>query len=567
MAECDDSGSVKSSSEEGYEKECSPCENDGVVKRAKYFCTECQEYLCQSCESLHKRFRGTKNHTVSLCADTKNDAKDEDCCSLSCSCQRKDVEIYCKHHNEAFCSDYKTINHRLCKTKSIDAVISEQEADFDIKTLGLANEVKCAIEKLVTDRKQTLEQLNADTDHVKEEILTLGNKLRNRIDTLQENALTDLKTYSVRHNEIVEHHLMACDTALKTLSVGENEYQKLTASQNKHKRFLSHLKLTQTLNDLNVLTLDIKTDAFEPNLSFDGNQHLSNILNIDAFGTINRNFNADMAIRSSRRVNIKLSSDEDVPWITSSVFLPSGDIILCDRYNKCVKHFNSEFLLVECVNLTGEPRGCCLMNDNELLVSLSNTKQIQMFETVPSVQLQDTINLDIQCEDIDALDQDIYVICRDTHNKEIRIINKEGSMKRKIVINENHHQGDVFRPFYITVSALGDIFVSETNDKDGAKSGQIRCFRNNGSLRYTVSTKDTNGAGGMFLDEVGRLLACFWRSNSVLLISEDGTTCDNYFGSDTDQLKQPYSISFRKSDATLIVTFRDNNEMLVYKLE
>ena len=64
MAEIDGAHALKSSSEESYQFECRPCENGGITKQTKFFCLQCKEYLCQSCETWHKRFRGTKNHRV-----------------------------------------------------------------------------------------------------------------------------------------------------------------------------------------------------------------------------------------------------------------------------------------------------------------------------------------------------------------------------------------------------------------------------------------------------------------------------------------------------------------------
>ena len=573
MASFDESRSVKCSSEESYQMGCSPCENDGIVKEAKYFCTECQEYLCQSCETLHKRFKGTRNHNISLCADNKTEPREVDGSTVMCSCKRNDTEIYCEYHNEVFCSDCKTIKHRQCKTKSMDDVIAELDTDFDTEAIKHADEVKCSVEKIITEWKQSLEQLNADTDHRKEDIISFANELKNKIDTLKENAVADLYRYSCLHTEVTEHHVSACETALKTLSFECSNHQKVKESKNKRQRFVTNLKLKQTLKDLDILTEDIKKEVYEPSLSFERNQDLSDVLDIESLGSVThnlcsmpRNFNADMTILSSRRVNIKLSSDETVPWISNSVFLPSGDIILCDRNNNVnsVKHFSSEFVFMKSIKLPGKPGGCSLINENEFLVSLSDRKQIQRYQTLPFIELKGTINLDQQCEDIDTLGQDIFVICHNKPNKEIRTIDQEGSLKRKIVINE--HDKDVFLcSFYITVSDLGDIYVSESCYN--GKTGQIRCFRNNGKYRYTVSNKDLGGTGGMLLDDEGRLVACFCLSNSVKLISKDGSRCDDFFKSDADKLDSPYSISFRKSDVTLILTYRDNSDMLVYKLK
>ena len=191
------------SSEESFQLECSPCGLDGAVKEAIYFCTDCQEYLCQPCEAQHKRFKGTREHTVSLCGDAKLGSQGEDCSVVLCSCKRSEVHAFCKYHNEAFCSDCQTITHRLCKTKLVDDAISEQETDFDKKTLEFSDEVKGTIKNLVQKRQESLEKLNTDTERVKADIISFRNELKNSIDNLSEKSLVALKTHSGRHHDVI----------------------------------------------------------------------------------------------------------------------------------------------------------------------------------------------------------------------------------------------------------------------------------------------------------------------------------------------------------------------------
>ena len=128
------------------------------------------------------------------------------------------------------------------------------------------------------------------------------------------------------------------------------------------------------------------------------------------------------------------------------------------------------------------------------------------------------------CEGIECLNEDIFVSCIDKTGKEIRIIDMEGNLKRKIVLDG----ADVdLRPFYVTVSCWGQIYVTESN-YDINKT-QIRCFEKYGACRYTLSQKNLDGIGGMLVDDEGRLLACFWRSNTVQMISKDGTKCQKFF--------------------------------------
>ena len=572
MASLDDSSSVKSSSEESYEKECSPCEYDGVVKKAKYFCTECQEYMCQSCETLHKRFKGTKTHTVSLCGDTKTETKEDDCSTVACSCQRNDVDIYCKYHNEVFCSDCKIIKHRQCQTRPVDTFIADLDTSFDAEAIEYANEVKCMLENQVTKCKERLEQIDTDTNNQKEDVLLFADELKKKVDTLKESSIEELCRCSSLHKEVIDYHVSACNTALKTLSFEKSNQEKLKESRNKRQRFLSHVKLTQTLKDVCVLNEEMRTEKYEPILSFERNENLFSVLKAENLGIVTHNlkrqhclFNADMTISSIQKMKIRIASDSTTPWITGSAFLPNGDLILCDKNNVSIKHFDSKFKYRETVGLSSAPRDCCSINKDEVLVTLPSERQIQRFQTVQTLQLKNILNLDKQCEGIDCLNQDIFVTCIDMIGKEIRIIDIEGNVKRKIVLNEVETDLNL-RPFYVTVSNWGQIYVTESNID--INKTQIRCFEKYGACRYTLSRENLDGIGGMLVDDQGRLLACFWRSNTVQVISKDGTTCQKFLDSNDDnRMAGPYSISYRESDATLGLTLRDKNYMLLLNMK
>ena len=43
---------------------CDVCKLDGVVQEAKYVCCECKDYMCENCESHHKKVKLTRLHTV-----------------------------------------------------------------------------------------------------------------------------------------------------------------------------------------------------------------------------------------------------------------------------------------------------------------------------------------------------------------------------------------------------------------------------------------------------------------------------------------------------------------------
>ena len=60
------SHTAPASSDKGYDPLCGPCSMDGVDKDAKHYCRDCRQNICGTCKDYHRKFAGTKNHTISL---------------------------------------------------------------------------------------------------------------------------------------------------------------------------------------------------------------------------------------------------------------------------------------------------------------------------------------------------------------------------------------------------------------------------------------------------------------------------------------------------------------------
>ena len=43
---------------------CGPCSIDGVKKDAKHYCQDCGQNICNTCKDYHRKFAGTRNHTI-----------------------------------------------------------------------------------------------------------------------------------------------------------------------------------------------------------------------------------------------------------------------------------------------------------------------------------------------------------------------------------------------------------------------------------------------------------------------------------------------------------------------
>ena len=61
----EESQTVQSNSDKGYDHLCGLCSMEGVDKKAKHYCQECKQNICELCKDYHRKFAGTRNHTIS----------------------------------------------------------------------------------------------------------------------------------------------------------------------------------------------------------------------------------------------------------------------------------------------------------------------------------------------------------------------------------------------------------------------------------------------------------------------------------------------------------------------
>ncbi len=111
----------------------------------------------------------------------------------------------------------------------------------------------------------------------------------------------------------------------------------------------------------------------------------------------------------------------------------------------------------------------------------------------------------------------------------------------------------------ITVGKGGTLYVADYN------SGNITCYTNAGDVVYDVKHEGMSGPRGMLVDEDDNLLVCCYYSDTIHVLGKDGAH-HRVILSSADGLWRPQSVSYRRSDQTLIVTMNNTHSCRAYKL-
>ena len=572
MEAVDGARSLDVSSEDIFGLECNPCEYEGVTKKAISFCPECTENLCELCDISHRKMKLTRSHR--LVSGLKMPPK-EHCMkelsfgSILCSCTKNDVSVCCSDHDDLVCQDCKTLNHRKCKSSSIEEMSVSFNSTKTDETFNNVTTLNDKIRALLTSRKDDLCNLAQDINICRENAKLFRAEMNELLDKMEDNTLSDLNNLEIQETKTIGQQIDICELALNKLKSGTGPLLMSVETNHSQRMFVHNMQLAKAVKSLNLVIDEIKEEMYKPHVVFDRNKELT-LTNLRNLGTVKcvptsvrQHGINEMMVHSYSKVIVDLQSDTALSHITGSLFLPSGELILCDKNNRKVKLLDKSLAIKQHIQLTGWPWDVSLATDTEVIITLPKEKCLQYIQVTPSLQLARTLQMDKECRGIVVVGDSIYVSFSDSKGGEIRIIDKTGKTKRNIGPYKDGHLMFT-QPYYIDVSENGKIFVSDVDDT--AVSSKVWCIGCDGDGDYTFTDSSMKCCVGIYVDANENVLLCDWTSHKLHLIIANGKKICNFLSSD-DGLIKPYSTSFRQSDRTLVVTCRESEFLLVYTLK
>ena len=551
MASIDGSKSVFESSDDGSTFVCSPCNYEGVKKEAKFYCPQCQDYLCDSCKSAHQKMSASRNHKVVSGSAIPRKQADESNEGIKgkvqCQCSGKDIAIYCKDHNKVMCVDCKTLNHRNCKTSTVDEVCDGLSTTDINETKERMDALKTKLETLRQSRNEDAENLTVQAAECRDKVEEFKAELIQKIEELTNTALDDIANCDREQRQTIEQHINTCSTALNRVQIDYKPFEEAVTARIHPRIFIHNLKLKKTLEQFDNILQDINNEVKAPGISFEFDETL-NITNAQSLGVVRststipketRPVITDLKIKSIEKVDVKFPADQTTPLVTGSLFLPNGELILCDHNNSSVKVLNADFTQKEQLKLSSQPWDLCLMENDEIVITQPGAIRLLFMKVIPKLQIGSFTSLDQICRGVAVHNGLIYV---SFSNGEIRILDRTGQEQRNV------YSGFSFQiPYYISVMPTGMVYVSEFGGQNIRVLKDGKEISNYGSAAVGISSPM-----GMYIDGAENVLVCENDSYNLRLIDTKGNT-SKVLLSGSDGLSYPRTVSVRPNDNTLIV--------------
>ena len=407
--------------------------------------------------------------------------------------------------------------------------------------------LKTKLATLRQSRNEDAENITVQAAEWRDKVEEFKAELIQKIEELTNTALDDIANCDREQRQTIEQHINTCSAALNRMEIDYKPLEEAVTARIHPRIFIHNLKLKKTLEQFDNILQDIDNEVKAPGISFEFDETL-NITNAQSLGVVrststipkeSRPVIANMKIKSIEKVDVMFPADQTIPHITGSLFLPNGELILCDFENSSVKVLNADFTQKEQLKLPSYPWDLCLVETDEIVITQPWAESLLFMKVVPKLQIGSSISLDQSCYGVAVHNGLIYV---SFDNGEIRILDRTGQQQRNV------YSGFSFQcPYYISVMPTGQVYVSEYGGNN------IRVLKDGKELsNYSSAAVGISSPMGIYIDEVGNILMCEYNSNNLRLIDTKGNT-SKIILSGSEGLCYQQTVNVRPNDNILIV--------------
>ena len=576
MASDDGAQSLHVGSDAIYTYTCEPCDYRGVNREAITFCSYCKEYMCHLCTESHKGQKMSRNHKLLDVKDMSGmqTSTVSDSFIMSCDCdQASPITHYCIEHEQACCANCKILKHKKCQSITIGEKIKSFSENQLKEVIQRVATLKKEMDSFIRNRTTDLKHVQTMTAQCKSDIHTYRKELNSYLDILEDKVVKESEVHEAKFKQEISRHIETCSSTLKSLTADKTLLDEAQTTSKKANMFAAHHKVSHRIQNYESLLNDFKQESVSPDLTFKRNEELRNLLKtVKELGKLigqithksSQNTNTlftELAVDSSRKVNIQLLSDSDCPRITGCTFMSDGGVVLCDRSNNSnLILLSNTFTVKERLHLDSPPYDVSPVNSNNVMVTIPGKEKLQLIQVIPSLKRGRSIKVDRKCYGVQVVEDLIYVTCYKNHGEgEVLVLDMNGTVTHRL--GQPGKKPPMFSsPFYITVCpSTRKIFIT---DRD---TDSVSCMMSNGTVVYQYKDEELRGPHGVCVDGGGNTIVCGYYSDNVQVIRADGTKCCTLLTSQ-DGVSEPWSLAYRQSDNTIILGCVNKN-LFVYKMK
>lgn len=551
---------------------CGPCSRDNLTRDASGYCTECSEYFCDVCIKHHKNLKITKNHSVRdrrQMPIIRYYADDTEMIEICVVHTGELVRYFCKDHDESCCGVCATLNHRQCdRLVYIPEIKSKKTSKSCFTTIKQVAALASQFDKAKDEAKQNLKLLDTQKEDFEKSLTKLHRDIMDMILKLAREAseylnyvYEDEKGYLLARADI-------CDDAIKSLQRSTSHLEMAKKNGIESHVFLQMKKVSKQVLRYEALLADIRNKNNHPmKFVFKADGKIRHFMkSLEHIGTVEFTQKPVRTLTPCAKFNVKSRSDTyEVCDITGSCVMDDGRIVLADMHNESLKVVDSKFNMLTQTKLSAEPWDLCVVNKDQIVVSLPRENKLQFFIISSTIQpLRKIGNVPStkgsQYYGVVCLFDKLYVTCPKDEIPNIKILDMQGAQLQMIcpMLPEQSLFAD---PLYIAVKYDGCLIYVSDSGNNSIISLEVK----HEWKHVTYSIPNNVPPAGICVQSEGDVYFCGLKSNTIQVLTAQGEFRDELVGSEGGLLN-PQSISYSSRDRRFIVTMQKSDNVTVFQV-
>ncbi|VDI26720.1 Hypothetical predicted protein [Mytilus galloprovincialis] len=534
---------------------CGPCQEGKVKTKADIWCNNCDEGLCSTCSSHHKRSRGTRNHKT---IDIKSYKQSIPVIKTECDKHGQQLNLYCPSHLMPCCDECISTSHSKCTgIKSLASVVEITKIEESTQSIERQiDSIKHFLEKLIEDKSINIRRGEQENKNIQKLIINIRKKINNHLINLEKKFCSEADAILNQENSKATDFMTEIKGKQRKLQEMKDHLHTVISNDSKLQSFLGVHQIEQQVHQCQRHVEDLESDdrAKEFDVKMKQNDEIeviqSKLESLENLGEImvvktDMDWNKDTSVRRKAQVesqeqsninnmtmNIETNIEINIKMLISDMIcLMDGRFIVVERESE-VNLLTSNGKLEKQVRISGKAISVTQINQNTIAITYPYEKAIKIFN-MDNKTVTKVITLDKACYGLSFSNNSLVV---GLSSAEIRIIDLEGNTLKSIQVQSESELCNL-------VYCNDRVIYSDYN------GNAVYCVDGSGKQLWQYK-QDLKGPEGLCTYTYGNIIVADSFSDSLKVISKDGQNSKVLLISKKKGLKNPQCICFKHNESS-----------------
>ncbi|XP_052237683.1 uncharacterized protein LOC127848996 [Dreissena polymorpha] len=542
---------------------CSTCEDEKRQELADFYCESCVKFYCQTCFHLHGQL--FKKHSPHGRSDMKKwpIAKKVEDFLFKCDVHKEEnLSMFCKDHSLLCCNNCAFLNHRQCK---MVVLLSDlvKNTSTDLKQVSITIQTTLAeLKKLQESQEAAMKSVQISYDEQLQKIQETRRKILAALDMLEKKTLQEMKDALTKLQASLKSDVDKFSTLRDELKQFGDAIQDIHDKGKQELSLIASIKCQDKIQQFKMENfVQLKSSIiFKPNREI-----VHYLSKLSGIGMIELCTVTDLKIKINGKSEYDvLLKKESKCSIRGIYVLPSGQVLVVDTDNHCVKLLNQQYQMVSHCSVPGEPTCICQFTPSEVGVTVNSDGFCSLDSKVQFIKVNNNqlvkdreLKFKHYCYGIAYDKGDLFL----TSGSALYKYSLDGKLVSKL------HDDDTpieltskWTVAYCALSPRGDkLYITNST------CNQLLTLTRDGSVLSIFNDPELAWPMCVHVTPKGQVLVCGTKSNTILQIDSTGKHKLSTLATRRDGLQGPNSV-FYSSNTDSIIVGQDGGKILVYSV-